>query len=326
MRNSAQLLYKFHLMVTLVVIGLGIGWQPVRAQVCTDSAGEIVFTQSFGTIDNPVSLDGIATYNYEPSGCPNDNHYTLSPTVDGTCFNSTWHAVPMDHTPNDILGNMLIVNGGNRPGTFYRQPVSSLCKGSSYEVSLWAMNVLRTNTCIDPLIPNLSVVVETPTGVVIQSSSLGLIQQADTPTWRRYSATFTLPTSVDNVVIRLVNNQGDYGCGNDLVLDDLQVKQCGECEQDVNPVYVPDAFTPNQDGINDTLVLLMQAKPISFSLKIYNRWGNLVFASTDPAQQWDGIYGGIACAADTYAWVVAYQTGTQIKREHVQSGQVHLLR
>lgn len=325
-RNSHQLWCKFCTAITLVLIGLGSNTQVVLAQVCTNPAGEIVLNQTFGTVGNAVSLDGLTIYGNAQSNCPDDSKYALVPSLDGTCFNSTWYAVPMDHTPNDRVGNMLIVNGGNTPGTFYQQPIGGLCRGTSYEVSVWAMNVLRTQTCIDPLVPNLSVVIETPTGQVIQSAALGLIQQADAPTWRRYAVTFTMPTSTDNVVIKLVNNQGDYGCGNDLAIDDFQVKQCSECEQDFTPIYVPNAFTPNQDGINDKLTLLISTKPNSFSLKIYNRWGSLVFWSTDPAQQWDGTYAGRGCESDTYAWVVSYQTGARTKREHTQSGQVFLVR
>lgn len=325
-RNSPQLLYKFRTAVTLIIIGMYIGVQPVLAQVCMNPSGELVLNQTFGTVTNSVSLDDLTTYGNAQSNCPDDNKYALAPSLDGTCFNSTWYAIPMDHTPNDMLGNMLIVNGGNKPGTFYQQSVAGLCNGTSYEVSLWAINVLRTHTCIDPLIPNLSIVVETPTGQVIQSAALGLIQQEDTPTWRRYAVVFTMPMSTDIVVIKLVNNEGDYGCGNDMAIDDFQVKQCSDCEQDFTPVYVPNAFTPNQDGINDTLTVLMNSKPVSFSLKIYNRWGSLVFASTDPAQQWDGTYAGRGCESDTYAWVVSYQTGTRTKREHTQTGQVFLVR
>ena len=326
LRCSILLWYKFCTAITLIVIDMYIDVQPVSAQVCADPAGEIVLNQSFGTVSRSVSLDGLTTYRNAQSNCPDDSKYALAPALDGTCFNSTWYAVPMDHTPNDRLGNMLIVNGGNKPGTFYQQPIAGLCKGSSYEVSVWAMNVLRTHTCVNPLVPNLSIVVETPTGQIIQSAALGLIQQEDAPTWRRYAVTFTLPTFTDNVVIKLVNNAGDYGCGNDMAIDDFQVKQCSECEQDFTPVYMPNAFTPNQDGINDTLALLMNTKPVSFSLKIYNRWGSLVFASTDPAQQWDGTYAGRSCESDTYAWVVSYQTGARTRREHTQTGQVFLVR
>lgn len=55
--------------------------------------------------------------------------------------------------------------------------------------------------------------------------------------------------------------------------------------------YVPNAFTPNGDGINDVIYVSGQAvKTIDFS--IYDRWGELLFHSEDLSQGWDGRYNG----------------------------------
>lgn len=54
-------------------------------------------------------------------------------------------------------------------------------------------------------------------------------------------------------------------------------------------VYFPTAFTPNGDGINDTFGPLGSISSLSdYELRIYNRWGELVFYSTDPYKTWDG--------------------------------------
>ena len=70
-------------------------------------------------------------------------------------------------------------------------------------------------------------------------------------------------------------------------------------------VYIPEAFTPNDDGINDSF--LPKGEGIGkFSMKIYDRWGNLIFISDDISQGWDGIVDGGSELAqiDSYVYVV----------------------
>ena len=56
-------------------------------------------------------------------------------------------------------------------------------------------------------------------------------------------------------------------------------------------IYIPDAFTPNGDGNND--VLLVRGRFITtMQLKVFDRWGELVFETTDQDVGWDGTYKG----------------------------------
>jgi len=54
------------------------------------------------------------------------------------------------------------------------------------------------------------------------------------------------------------------------------------------PVYVPNAFTPNGDGLNDLFVPEIKCSPEIFQLSIFNRWGTEVFYTTDPTDYWNG--------------------------------------
>lgn len=57
--------------------------------------------------------------------------------------------------------------------------------------------------------------------------------------------------------------------------------------------YVPNAFTPNNDGKNDVFLPVGSAyDPTSYELWIFNRWGDLVFHTTNPKEGWDGSYQG----------------------------------
>jgi gliding motility-associated-like protein len=55
------------------------------------------------------------------------------------------------------------------------------------------------------------------------------------------------------------------------------------------PVYtLPNVFTPNSDGVNDLFIPFPYRGVKEIDMKMYNRWGNLVFSTQDPAVLWDG--------------------------------------
>lgn len=64
-------------------------------------------------------------------------------------------------------------------------------------------------------------------------------------------------------------------------------------------VYVPNAFTPNADGLNDFFFPVMRGVK-RFSLQVFDRWGALIFSSNSPDNNWDGTYKGQACKQDVY--------------------------
>jgi gliding motility-associated-like protein len=296
------------------------------AQICTAQTGELLINETFGTARANSSLaEGRTTYQLASTICPIDGEYSLADTVSGSCFNFTWHTVLADHTPNDTRGNMMVVNGAYGANAFYQQPLTTLCGGANYEISVWAINLLKPGTCTYPLSPDLTISIETADGRVIQTTPIGTIPLATTPTWARYAAVFTAPTTDEPVVVKLIDNQGDAGCGNDLAIDDIQLKQCSACTPDA--IYVPDAFTPNNDGMNDAL-RIVTSESITFDMKIYNRWGSVIFTSNRLDQQWDGTYNGTPCAADAYTWSITYRSAksARLGSDYVQTGRVLLIR
>jgi gliding motility-associated-like protein len=73
-------------------------------------------------------------------------------------------------------------------------------------------------------------------------------------------------------------------------------------------IVVPDAFTPNDDGLNDEFkVITSQEGIITFSIRVYNRWGEMVFESSDVHHGWNGKVNGRNAPPDTYAWKIVYK-------------------
>ncbi|TVQ51298.1 MAG: gliding motility-associated C-terminal domain-containing protein, partial [Saprospirales bacterium] len=55
-------------------------------------------------------------------------------------------------------------------------------------------------------------------------------------------------------------------------------------------VYIPNAFSPNNDGVNDEWTIYTAAEAVEFEVQIYNRWGAKVFEQKGPSISWDGSY------------------------------------
>ena len=93
------------------------------------------------------------------------------------------------------------------------------------------------------------------------------------------------------------------------------------------PVYVPNAFTPNNDFINDTFKVVTRCEPLQFELQVYNRLGELLFVTTNPEMGWDGMQGDEKALGGMYSWRVTMEfTVSGRKKYFTESGTVLLLK
>lgn len=71
---------------------------------------------------------------------------------------------------------------------------------------------------------------------------------------------------------------------------------------------MPTAFTPNDDGVNDLFRVKYPGFIKSFSMTIYNRWGEIIFQTKDPDKGWDGKFRGLEQRSDTFIWQIDLTT------------------
>lgn len=88
------------------------------------------------------------------------------------------------------------------------------------------------------------------------------------------------------------------------------------------PIYAPNAFTPEKDGINETFRPKTECLK-DFEMWIYDQWGGLVFYSNDLTKGWDGTYKNKACQIGLYGWKIKYHGGSA---NQILTGNVSLLR
>jgi gliding motility-associated-like protein len=91
--------------------------------------------------------------------------------------------------------------------------------------------------------------------------------------------------------------------------------------EDEFALYAPNAFTPNNDGINDAFGVVTSVRdPKEFELRVFDRWGGEVWSTTDRTATWSA--GGVADGV--YAWTLSLKDATGTLRK--QRGHVVVLR
>lgn len=106
-------------------------------------------------------------------------------------------------------------------------------------------------------------------------------------------------TSTDSIIT--VNTEKNYT---------VRVKDYQCCENSdttyvkVFSYSIPNAFTPNNDGLNDVFRVSGLYRNIDFSMLIFDRWGRMVFESKNIDDGWNGMFNGQYCEPDSYVWMV----------------------
>lgn len=148
------------------------------------------------------------------------------------------------------------------------------------------------------------------------STQIGVAARAGyTYLWSTGATTSIIPTKLLTETYTLTAD--NHGCkGSDVivvnVLDNCLIKVAG-------------AFTPNGDGRNDELKAINADLATNFLLRVYNRFGQLVFTTTNPLEGWDGRQKGQGAESGTYIWQLSYVDPIS-KKQVYQKGTSILIR
>ena len=223
----------------------------------------------------------------------------------------------------DELGNMVDSLNTNFVGSIIYTFIPDPEQGC-WEETMVSFNIEDCNCGISPVIVDIACAEESfddnpsndfilftlnPTiggaeGTYFVTSPNGIVQPASgiygDPT------TFRLPNGTagnGDVIITIVDNSG-LACEIDVVLTDP-----GSCSSEPPKVYIPTAFTPNNDGVNDRFIIGTNEPLFINSFRIYDRWGNRAWEerelmSDEVDRMWDGTYNGNTVSQGVYAYVI----------------------
>ncbi|MFT3909057.1 MAG: gliding motility-associated C-terminal domain-containing protein [Ferruginibacter sp.] len=205
--------------------------------------------------------------------------------------------------------------------------------GHTYTQSGYYTDTLHTAGCDSTVTLNLTVI--PITSVQISASAYTVIPgdmiQLNATVSPSYLWTSTAGASIGNTGIQnptavinnaawiyLNTNAGPCASGDSLYI--MVNRDSTPCSGTY--IYMPSAFTPNQDGLNDVFKVL--ANKIHLNVfRIYNRWGEEVFYTTDINKGWDGTYKG-KLIPGSYVYMVSYYT-TCDPRARLMKGNIVLI-
>ena len=119
-----------------------------------------------------------------------------------------------------------------------------------------------------------------------------------------------------------VKHPGNYSiavknsCG--VATDQMTVKRI------ICNLYIPNAFTPNDDGKNDIFKPGYGENIVSYYMEIYNRWADKIFTSNHIEKGWDGKFKGVLQPAGVYTWFIRYQVNNS-SMQYVEKGTIMMI-
>ncbi len=212
------------------------------------------------------------------------------------------------------------------PGSFNSyewQDLSTLPGFTTNNIGVYWVKVIDNNGCESSDTVEIKNIVPNPSNFLKQTDSLCHYDKLTINVQNSYiQYNWSTGSRQSNIVI---DKPGQYI---------LTVKDMNNCtgqdtilviqENCLTGVMIPTGFTPNGDQLNDIFRAKVYGIVESFNLEVFDRWGNLVFKSTDPEKGWDGTIKGLQANSGVFVWQCTYKL--QGEKQGYQKGTVTLIR
>ena len=291
---------------------------------------------------NDITASDVCMGNYsltvtDVNGCTADTNFMINEppvfafannqALDPTCTNICDGSIDID-APGAITYS--IDNGT----TTQSNPLFTDLCGGTYDLLVTDINGCPAATSItittpDPVISGFSFTPEQTTFFQSEITFINLSQNATSYVWNidengeqvnYYTANpmHTFPGDQPGTYHVCLIAVDEFNCSDtsclDVVIDDEFF------------VYVPNAFTPDNDGVNDIFYVNAYGyDAANYEFTIFNKWGNVIFQSDSPSATWDGTFKGSPAKEDVYIWKLETRVKSTTE-ERTFSGHVSLIR
>jgi gliding motility-associated-like protein len=184
---------------------------------------------------------------------------------------------------------------------------------------------------INPFIVNVGLTTTTVTAGTIVNINGGNDQsfQGVTYNWTNPSTDVTITTPTAHATTAMSSTAGSYVLTLTATANDSTACQdTASVILNIESIYtgMPDAFTPNGDGINDVYRPVGLSAEDVLTFRVYNRWGQEVYNGDDLENAgWDGRFQGVEQPTETYLFLLEYKLGVNSEAK-VQKGEFRLVR
>lgn len=214
--------------------------------------------------------------------------------------------------------DLLALGGGTYnwfPATYLSSTVAQTPTVTGVENILYKVEITNAEGCKDTASVQVNVVkipvVNAGPDQILISNSTAQLNGTINGNYSNYFWTSVVPLSNPNILnptVQILNDTKFYLTAN-------AVRNCGSATDSVlvsvfSKIFIPNVFTPNGDGVNDIWnIPALKAFP-NHTLKLYNRYGQIIFESKNGIASWDGNYKGELQPTGTYAYFVDLNNGT----------------
>lgn len=263
----------------------------------------VVATTSTKYIVNVTSAEGCSVKDSVQLTVRKPGQFTISPSA-GVCINKSQQLTAgggdlYTWTPVNTLNNPALAN-----------PTATPLQTTIYSVTIKdtvciLSNTLSTTLTVNPL-PSIRASKANDIDCSNSSSQLqasGGVQYVWDPDPTLSNISIANPVAMPVLATYYkVTGTDVNGCSN---RDSIQVEVTTNNQSNY---LMPSAFTPNNDGLNDCYGIKYWGAILELNFSIYNRWGQLVFKTTNPGECWDGKINGIMQDAAAFVYVIKAKT------------------
>lgn len=220
------------------------------------------------------------------------------------------------------IGNSRTLQAGNFSSYLWQDgstsPEFTITNTGTYYVTVWDNNQCMGSdtTRITKLLPLPANFLPADT-LICNYGKLDIQAKADyqTYSWSNNAVTSSITVTTPGIYWLQVTDANSCTGKDSVVIDP---KDC------LTGFYIPTAFTPNNDGLNDFFKPVIGGNLKRYQFNVFNRWGQVVFTTTEINKGWNGIFNGTPQDSHVFAWTCTYQLeGAPMKSE---KGTVVLMR